>query len=58
MGLDFENVDLVGVILADIGLSLPDFRAEERVFQLLTQVGGARRTTKKSRENFDPDFSS
>ncbi len=39
-GLDFENVDLVGVILADIGLSLPDFRAEERVFQLLTQVAG------------------
>ncbi len=39
-GLDFENVTLVGVISADIGLSLPDFRAAERVFQLLTQVAG------------------
>ena len=39
-GLDFEDVELVGVLQADIGLSLPDFRAEERVFQLLTQVSG------------------
>jgi len=39
-GLDFENVELVGVILADVGLHLPDFRAEERTFQLLTQVAG------------------
>ena len=39
-GLDFERVDLVGLILADVGLSLPDFRAEERVFQLLNQVTG------------------
>ena len=39
-GLDFQKVDLVGIILADVGLSLPDFRSEERVFQLLTQVAG------------------
>ncbi len=39
-GLDFERVEMVGVILADVGLSLPDFRSEERVFQLLTQVSG------------------
>ncbi len=39
-GLDFENVTLVGVISADIGLSLPDFKASERTFQLLTQVAG------------------
>ncbi|HID38365.1 MAG TPA: primosomal protein N' [Calditrichaeota bacterium] len=39
-GLDFSNVTLVGVISADVGLALPDFRAAERVFQLLTQVAG------------------
>ncbi|MCF7918189.1 primosomal protein N' [Candidatus Gracilibacteria bacterium] len=39
-GLDFENVELVGIILADVGLNLPDFRSEERVFQILTQVSG------------------
>jgi len=39
-GLDFSRVTLVGVISADIGLSLPDYRASERVFQLLTQVAG------------------
>jgi primosomal protein N' (replication factor Y) (superfamily II helicase) len=39
-GFDFRNVDLVGVILADIGMSLPDFRASERIFSLLSQVAG------------------
>ena len=39
-GLDFPDVTLVGVIAADIGLNRNDFRAGERVFQLLTQVAG------------------
>ncbi|MFA5865229.1 MAG: primosomal protein N' [Phycisphaerae bacterium] len=39
-GLDFPNVALVGVLSADLALSLPDFRAGERTFQLLAQVGG------------------
>ena len=39
-GLDFPNVTLVGIINADLALHLPDFRAGERTFQLLTQVAG------------------
>jgi len=39
-GLDFPNVTLVGVIMADTALSLADFRATEYTFQILSQVGG------------------
>jgi primosomal protein N' (replication factor Y) len=39
-GLDFPRVTFVGVINADVGIHLPDFRASERTFQLLSQVAG------------------
>jgi primosomal protein N' (replication factor Y) (superfamily II helicase) len=39
-GLDFPNVTLVGVVDADVGLHMPDFRAAERTFQLVAQVAG------------------
>lgn len=39
-GWDIPNVTLVGIVLADIGLNIPDFRSGERIFQLLTQVAG------------------
>lgn len=39
-GHDFKHVGLVGVICADASLSMPDFRAQEKTFQLLTQVAG------------------
>ncbi len=39
-GLNFPKVDLVGIVLADGALNLPDFRAAERTFSLIVQVGG------------------
>ncbi len=49
-GFDFPNVTLVGVLLADSAINLPDFRAAERTFQLITQVvGRAGRAEKRGR---------
>ncbi|NTW63712.1 MAG: primosomal protein N', partial [Chlorobiaceae bacterium] len=49
-GLDFPDVTLVGVLMADIGLNIPDFRASERLFSLLTQVSGRAGRSSKSGE--------
>ncbi|MGV8123389.1 MAG: primosomal protein N' [Candidatus Xenobiia bacterium LiM19] len=49
-GLDFPDVTLVGVILADVALSMPDFRASERTYQLLVQVAGRTCRGKKQGE--------
>ncbi len=59
-GLDNENVTLVGVINADSSFSLPDYRASERGFQLLTQVAGRAGRGKESGkvyfQTYNPDF--
>lgn len=58
-GLDFPNVTLVGVINADVSINLPDFRAAERTFQLISQVSGrAGRGSKPGRilvQTFTPE---
>ena len=49
-GHDFKDVTLVGVVLADIGLSTPSFRSSERVFELITQaIGRSGRSDKKGK---------
>jgi primosomal protein N' (replication factor Y) len=59
-GLDFPNVHLVGILLADTSLTVPDFRSSERTFQLAAQVAGrAGRASPGARvilQTFNPDF--
>ncbi len=55
-GLDFPNVTVVGVINADTALSLPDFRANERTFQLVMQVAGRAGRGPKGGEVFIQTF--
>ena len=58
-GLDFKNVDFVGVVAADLSLFISDYRAQEKTFQLLTQVAGrAGRGERKGRvviQTYNPD---
>lgn len=58
-GLDFPNVTLVGVVSADTSLNLPDFRASERTFQIVSQVAGRSGRGSEPGEvvvqTFDPD---
>lgn len=58
LGLDIAGVTLAGVLVADVGLSLPHFRASERVFQLLTQLSGRSGRSKPGEviiQTFRPD---
>ncbi len=55
-GLDFEDVTLVGVINADTGLNIPDFRSSENTFSLLSQVAGRSGRSNKSGEVFIQTF--
>ncbi len=61
-GFDIPNVTLVGVIMADLGLHIPDFRTSERMFELLTQVAGrAGRRKKQGKvfiQSYNPDHPS
>lgn len=58
-GLDFDNVGLVGIIAADVGLNIPDYRSAERTYQLITQAAGrAGRGLKQGKvviQTYEPD---
>ncbi len=58
-GLDFPDVQLVGILLADVGINFHDYRVDEHAFQILTQVAGrAGRSTKRGLavlQTFQPD---
>lgn len=53
-GLDFPKLKLVGLVLADVGFNLPDFRATERSFQLITQMSG--RSGRHVKEGENPGY--